>query len=207
MAIRTCSVFLLAALAHAQTPAPPPDTLVFADGEKLIGHFVRSNGSTVTFKSDVLGELNVDRGKIQELRISEKVVLIGKDVKLGRRRSNLTDLPQGTATITGETVTVVTDGGPPTTVPAASAAHIVDRNTFDKVVMHNPGFLEDWKGAVSAGVAIVAATQQSRTYTSSINLIRAIPTESWLDARNRTIVDFNVTSGVLNQPNTPQIKT
>jgi hypothetical protein len=53
----------------------------------------------------------------------------------------------------------------------------------------------------------VQATQQSRTFTGSINLIRAIPTENWLDPRNRTTVDFSASSGYLTQPNTPKLKT
>ena len=62
------AAFLLAALASAQTPAKPePDTLILNDGEKLIGHLVRSTGSSVRFRSDVLGELTVDWSKIQEL--------------------------------------------------------------------------------------------------------------------------------------------
>ena len=45
--------------AAAQTPpSPPPDTLVLKDGEKLIGHLVRSTDTSVRFSSDVLGEVN-----------------------------------------------------------------------------------------------------------------------------------------------------
>jgi hypothetical protein len=47
----------------AQPPGqakPDPDVLLFLDGEKLTGHFVKSAGSSLTFKSDVLGEITVD---------------------------------------------------------------------------------------------------------------------------------------------------
>src|SRR5579863_4492971 len=92
MSTSRCSLYatlLAAACLSAQTPAPPPDTLVFTNGEKLIGHLVRSNGATVTFKSDSLGEVNVDWSKIQELHTSKKFVVVGKDVKLGRSRGDL----------------------------------------------------------------------------------------------------------------------
>src|SRR5579872_6064815 len=109
--LRTCCfALILAALVQAQTP-PAPDTLTFTNGEKLIGHFVRSNGSTVTFKSDSLGDVNVDWGKIQELHTSQKVAVIGKDVKLGRRRSDLTKVPSGVMTVAGQTVTLAPDSG------------------------------------------------------------------------------------------------
>ena len=199
------SVLLAVSLA-AQTPAPAPDTLVFTNGEKLIGHLVRSNGSTVTFKSDSVGEVNVDWGKIQELHSSKKFAVVGKDIKLGRR-SDLTKVPQGTVSVANKTITLTPDTGAPSTIPVADAAHVIDTDTFQKVVLHNPGFTEDWKGAVTAGASLVEATQQSRTFTGAINLVRAIPTENWLDARNRTLFDFTASSGEVIQPNTPTVKT
>lgn len=199
---------LLAACLNAQTPAPPPppDTLVFTNGEKLIGHMVRSNGSTVTFKSDSVGEVNVDWSKIQELHTSKKFAVVRKDVKLGRR-SDLSKIPQGTVSVADKTLTLTPETGAPATMPLADAAHMVDTDTFQNKVVHNPGFTEDWTGAVTAGVSLVQATQQSRTFTGAINLVRAIPTENWLDPRNRTIFDFSASSGEVIQPNTPTVKT
>jgi len=205
--LRTCfSVLIFAALTHAQTP-PAADTLTFTNGEKLIGHFVHAHGSIVTFKSDSVGEVNVDWSKIQELHTSQKVLVIGKDVKLGRHRSDLSKVPQGTMTVAAQTVTLAPESGAPIVIPVPDAAHVVDADAFQRTVIHNPGFLEDWKGAISAGASIVEATQQSRTFTTAINLIRAIPPENWVDARNRTIVNFSASTGLVTQPNTPQLKT
>lgn len=39
---------------------PDPDVLLYLDGERLTGHFVKSAGSSVTFKSEVLGEITAD---------------------------------------------------------------------------------------------------------------------------------------------------
>jgi hypothetical protein len=201
-----CSLLILAACLRAQTPPPAPDTLTFKNGEKLIGHFIRSNGSTVIFKSDSLGEINVDWSKIQELHSSQKFAVVRKDVKLGRR-SDLTKVPKGTVAVTGQTVTLTPDSGTPVTMPVGDAAHVLDVPTFDKDVMHSPGWLQAWSGGVTAGVSIVEATQQSRTFTGAINLVRAIPTEDWLNPRNRTTFDFSASSGHLDQPNTPTVKT
>ena len=208
--VHRARIWLLPTLAfclHAQTPpAPPPDSLVFTNGEKLLGRFVRSNGATVVFKSDSLGEVNVPWSKVQELKSSQKYAVIPKDAKLGRR-SDLTKVPQGAITITGQTVTLTPDAGAPVTMPVADAAHIVDEPTFKQDILHNPGFLEDWKGAITAGASIVEATQQSRTFTGGINLIRTIPAETWLDMRNRTTVDLSASSGYLIQPGSPKLKT
>ena len=54
-------------------PKPEPDVLVFADGERLVGHFEQSNGTSVKFKSDVVGDVTVDWSKVKELHTSQEV--------------------------------------------------------------------------------------------------------------------------------------
>jgi hypothetical protein len=198
------------ALLHAQTtPAakPEPDTLTLADGEKLIGHFVRSTGANVIFKSDVLGELTIAWAKVKDLHAAERYVVIGKDVKL-TRHTDVASLPKGNISVADQTVFVEpTPGAAPTKVAIADAAHVVDEPTFQNVLFHNPGFFQDWKGAITGGASIVQATQQARTFTGGIALVRAVPGESWLSLRNRTIFNFAASDGFVVQPNTPKVKT
>lgn len=196
----------LAGCLAAQTPPPAPDTLVFTNGEKLIGHLERSNGSSVTFKSDSVGEVSVDWSKIQELHSSASFAVAGKDIKLARR-SDLAKVPRGTVAMTDKTVTVTPATGAPVQMPLADAAHIIDTGTFEKDLLNHPGFFQDWTGAISAGASIVQATQQSQTFTGTVSLVRTIPPESWIDPRNRTSFDFSASSGHLTQPGTPSIKT
>ena len=67
-------------IAQAQTNKPAPDEIVFTNGDKLEGHFVRATGAAVTFKSDILGDLTVDWKKVKELRTSAKVAVVRKGV-------------------------------------------------------------------------------------------------------------------------------
>jgi len=182
-------------------PKPEPDTLVFANGEKLVGKLVRSTGSTVTFHSDSLGDVKVDWSKIQELHTTQKFAVIKKGVELNRH-SDLSQVPQGSLEMAGQTLTV--NGQK---VPVADAADVIDQAGFEKAVLHNPAIFEDWKGSVTAGVALVQATQQSRSFSGGISLARAIPAEDWLDARNRTILDMSGSDGSVSQPGTPTVKT
>jgi hypothetical protein len=160
---------------------PEPDVLIFTDGEKLIGHLVRSTGDKVTFNSDMAGEITVEWKKIQELHSSEKYAVIQKGVQLRKNESD-------------EKVAV------------GDAAYLMHVAAFEKL-RHRPGIFEDWTAAIAAGASLVEATQKSNTFTGSIGLIRAVPTEDWLDPRNRTIVDFSTSYGNLTQPNTPTVKT
>jgi hypothetical protein len=194
---------------RAQTPAAPkpePDVLIFANGEKLVGHLVASHGGTLTFKSDSLGDVTIDWKKVQELHASETFVVIDKNVKLNRK-SDLSKLPTGTVSMADQKLTVTPATGAPETVPVADTAHLVDQPVFERAVLHSPGFFDAWTGAVMAGATLVEATQQSRTFTGAINLVRALPTENWLAARNRTLINFSASDGFLKQPGSPSIKT
>lgn len=187
-------------------PKPEPDVLIFTDGEKLMGHLVRSTGDKVTFKSEMAGEVTVEWNKIQELHSSQKYAVIPKGVQLHAHEAD-GKVPHGTLAVADQKIEVGPGGGHPAqTVAVGDAAYIVDEATFEKV-MHRSGIFEAWKGAITGGASLVEATQKSNTFTGSIGLIRAIPTEGWLDPRNRTIVDFSASYGKITQPNTPTVKT
>lgn len=209
------AAFILAGMAGAQglfaqsatgAGKPEPDVLVFTNGEKLIGHLEHSSGSSVTFKSDMAGEVTADWSKIKELHTSQHFAVISKNVTLGKH-PDTAKIPQGTLSMTDQKLTITPSAQAPQTVPVAEAAHVIDQATFAHDVVHNPGFFNGWSGAVAAGASLVEATQSSHTYTGAFNFVRAIPSESWLEPRNRTIVDFTASYGKVSEPGTPTVKT
>src|SRR5215469_6800161 len=150
-----------------QAAKPEPDVLVFTNGEKLIGHFEHSSGASITFKSDMAGEVTVDWSKVKEFHSSQKFAVIPKNVRLGKNIDS-SKIPQGTLSL-NEQKLVVTPApqGPAQTVPIGDAAHIVDQATFQHDALHNPGFLKGWTGAVAAGASLVEATQTSHSFSGS----------------------------------------
>jgi hypothetical protein len=210
MLTRATLLLSFATLLHAQNaPAPKsaPDTLVLTDGESLIGHFLRSTGATITFKSDVLGELSIPWAKVKELHSAQRYAVVEKNIKLSRR-ADVSGVPKGSISMADQTLAVEPGpGATPQKIPIAEAAYVIDEPTFEKDLLHNPGFFEDWKGAVTAGATLVEATQQARTFTGSVAFIRAIPQDNWLDPRNRTSIDFSASDGSVIEPNQPTIKT
>jgi len=187
-------------------PKAEPDVLIFTNGEKLIGHLMRSTGDKVTFKSDMAGEVTVEWKQIQELHSSQKYAVIQKGVQLHAHESD-GKIPRGAIAVADQKIEVRTGGErPPQTVAVNDAAYVLDDAAFEKV-MHRPGIFEAWNGAITGGLSLVEATQKSNTFSGSIGLIRAIPTEDWLDPRNRTIVNFSTSYGKLTQPKTPTVKT
>jgi len=188
---------------YAQAPKADPDVLIFTNGDKLVGHLVSAAGSQITFKSDMIGEIKVDWKNIRELHASQKFAVIPKGVKIVHK--NEAPVPQGTITVADQKIEV--GATPPQSIPVANVSNIVSADAFQKAVMHSPGFFEDWSGTVTAGASLVEATQDSETFTAGISLVRAIPTENWMDARNRTLVDFTESYGTVSQPGSPTLKT
>jgi hypothetical protein len=191
---------------QADDPKPGPDVLLFTDGERLTGHFVKSAGSSVTFKSDALGEITVDWTKVKELETSAKVAVIPKNVKL--RKHTDVAIPTGTLSMQDQQVRLTNPPAEaPRSIPVADTGQIIDQAAFQNAMTHEPGFFSAWKGTATVGAAVVNATQDSESFTGAVSLVRAIPTEGWLTPSNRTSLNLNAAYGEVTQPATPSIKT
>lgn len=186
--------------------APMPDVVTFTNGERLVGKLVNSNGSSVTFHSETLGDTTFDWSKVKELESSQSFAVLPKNVRL-KKHADTSAIPQGKIAAADQKLTVTSDAGQPKTVPVADADHLVEKSAFENEVQHDPRFFRDWGGTITAGASLVEATQQSRSFNTAINLVRLVPDVDWLRRRNRTIVDFTAAYGTLKQPSTPTVKT
>jgi hypothetical protein len=198
---------LLSGLAlHAQTAPPGPDVLEFTDGEKLIGHLVSSTGASVTFKSDMAGEITVDWSKVKELHSSAKFAVAQKGMVFGHH-DDLTKVPRGSVSMADQKIEVTpANGRAPQTVPVANTQNLVPEASFLRA-FQRPRWSDYWHGSAGLGVALIAATQDSRTITSGVSLVRTVPNETWIDPRYRTTLDFNSAYGSLSQKGQPTVKT
>jgi putative salt-induced outer membrane protein YdiY len=197
------AALLLSAQAHA---ADPPDTLTLTDGEKLSGKLVRATGAAVTFHSDSAGDVTIPWAKIKELTSSRRFAVIPKGIIFKRQESDA-KIPRGVLAFTDGKIQVTPSGGQPVqTFATGDTGFIIDEDSYQKA-LHTPGFNEDWKGSVTGGVSLMEATQTSETFTGAAHFSRAIPTEDWLAARSRTLVNFTASYGKIDQPATPEVKT
>jgi Protein of unknown function, DUF481 len=185
---------------------PGPDVLLFTDGEKMIGHFERASDTSVVFKSDMVGEITVDWTNIQELRSPQKFAVVPKGVKL-RSSKDLAKAAQGTVVVTDQKVQLNAGAQtPPQSIPVSNVTAIVPVPAFEKAFQRT-GFFQGWKGGATGGISLTEATQKNQTYTAALNVVRGVPSENWLDVRNRTIFDLNEAYGKLSQPGSPAVKT
>ena len=61
---------------------PAPDVLIFTNGDQLTGKLVQATGGTVTFHSDMAGDISVPFEKVKELRSAGSFALLQKDQKV-----------------------------------------------------------------------------------------------------------------------------
>src|ERR1035437_9633650 len=65
------------ARAQVKAPKPPPDLIVFANGDQLTGTLERGIGSSIVFKSDVAGENTISLDKVRLLRARGSFAVLG----------------------------------------------------------------------------------------------------------------------------------
>ena len=187
-------VFALPSRAQS-TAAPAADVIVFTNGDQLTGKLLREVNGTVTFHSDIAGDINVTWDKIKSLRTAQNFAVIRQGLHVTRKTPE-SAVPKGTITVQDQQIQV--NGA--NAIPAKDAQYLIDENTYTNEVRGNPSWRRDWVGSVTAGAALVEATQNSRSFTGSATAVRTIPNVTWLDPRNRTIFDFNGAYGSTSQP-------
>jgi hypothetical protein len=198
--------FLASQILYAQNAKPDPDVVVLVDDEKLVGPFEQADGTSLKFKSDIVGEVTIDWSKVKELHTSKKYAVIPKGAEL-HRNSDLSTIPQGTIAAADQKVTVTPAAGTPQPVNIADTDHVIEQTSFENAVHRNPGLFHDWGGTITIGASLVQATQESRNFTGALNLIQTVPDEDWLRRRSRTTLNLSAAYGTLSQPDTPTIKT
>lgn len=191
----------LAALRGFAADAPAaPDVLVFTNGDQLTGKLVSSAEGSVTFHSDMAGDLTIDWAKVKEIRTGQKFAVLEKGVKPSRKTPDSL-VPQGTVTIADQKVEVHPESGAtPAPIPVGNVDFLVEDGTYHSKVDHDPGFFHGWHGNATAGATIVQATQDTYTFNAAVTLARIVPDVTWLAPRNRTTTDFSASYGKITDP-------
>ena len=190
-----------------QPQAQAPDVLVSKSGEKFVGKLVSATDSSVLFQSDAAGKVTIDWGKIQELHTSGDFAVLAKGTKLSHRQDANT-VPQGTVSVADQQVHVTPAQGAaqPQPVPVPNVSNIVEQPVFNRAFERHSLFA-GWTGGATLGIAYTSSTQKSQAYTAAVNLTRAIPGETWIDDKSRTLLSLTEAYGEISQPGTATTKT
>jgi hypothetical protein len=199
----------LAAISSPRTfgQAAGTDVLILANGDQLTGKLLGEANGTVTFHSDMAGNLTFTWDKIKSIRSPQKFAVIEQGQHISRKTAD-SEVAQGTVAIKDDKVQVDTGAGAASKeIPQKNAQYMVDEDSYLKQVRGSHGWRYGWNGSLTAGAADVEATQNSRTFTGAGTFIRTVPGVSWMDPRDRTTADFSVAYGSLSQPGTATTKT
>jgi hypothetical protein len=208
--VQATLVLAFTATMHAQAPAaaaPAPDVLVFTNGDQLTGKLLREVAGSVTFHSDMAGDVTVTWDKIKSIKTAQQFAVIQQGQHVTRKTADA-DIAQGSVQVEDNQVKVTPSAaGATKEIPVKNAQYVIDTPTYTTELRGNPGFFSGWAGSLTAGATLVEATQNSRNFTGGAALVRAIPSVNWLDPRDRTTVDFTGAYGSVTQPGTAGTKT
>jgi hypothetical protein len=113
---------------------PAPDVLILANGDQLTGKFLHEANGTVTFHSDMAGDLTFTWDKIKSIRTAQKFAVIQQGQHISRKTSDA-DVAQGTVAIQDEQVQVETAaGGATKSIAQKDAQYMVDEPTAAKCI-------------------------------------------------------------------------
>lgn len=201
-------------MAHANESghdkAPEPDVLIFVNGDQLTGKLTHSTGDSVSFHSDMAGDITVSWSKVKELRSNRQFVVLGKDAHWKWR--NAQKVPSGSIKVLDNKIEL-TGKQEIQTMPIKSTADVLDVDTFNREARRDTNFFHNWKGAATLGVTTIQATQNNYTYTAGASLVRNMPTVDYLPPRNRTFANFSSSYSRITQrqaqgaPLLPALKT
>jgi hypothetical protein len=190
-----------------KSAAPAPDVLVFTNGDQLTGKLLREVSGSVTFHSDMAGDVTVTWDKIKSIHSSQQFAVIQDGQHVNRKTSD-SAIAHGPVEVQDSEVKVgPPEGGATKDIPVKNAQYMIDQDTYNKELKKNPGFGYGWSGSITAGATLVQATQNSRSFTGGAAIARTIPTVNWLDPRTRTLFDFTGAYGTVTQPGTVGTKT
>lgn len=187
--------------------SPGPDIMTLVTGEQFQGKLVSEANGAVTFHSDGAGNITLTWDKIKSIRTSQRFALIRKGQHISRKTSD-SDVPRGVVSVEEGKVRVSANTeGSAQEISQADVQNMIEEGAYTKEVHSNLGWGQGWGGTLSAGLADVEATQNSRTFTGAANFVRTIPNASWLDPRNRTTASIAAAYGSVSQPGSVTTKT
>jgi hypothetical protein len=188
-------LFLWAGQAYAETP----DTITFSDGEQLAGKLISVLGGTVTFHSEVLGNVTVPLEKVKTLNTAHPFAAVEKNQRVTRKTA-VEQIPVGSIALKNHSVNVSPPNAQEKSFPENQIASLVDVTTFHREIQNESDLLYGWAGSITLGASLVDATNSNQTYTGAVALVRSIPTIAWLPPSSKTTLNLSGTYGLAKNP-------
>jgi Protein of unknown function, DUF481 len=192
-------IFISSGSLFAADDKAQPDVIIFKNGDQLSGKFVQAIGDSISFHSDIVGDVTIKWSNVREVRTAQKLAVVEKNTQF-KHHQIPPSVPIGNLSVTDDHIAVSGTSATIAPIPIKSAKYVLDETTLNRQLRGEPGFFQAWNGAATAGVTLVQATQNQYSFNGAVSLARVVPTVSWLDPRNRTIIDYSQSYGKITQP-------
>jgi hypothetical protein len=187
------------AFAQAGKPAANADTLLLSNGDTLTGKISKVTYGKVTFHDEVLGDLTIPLNKIRAMH-TRTTFAAGASTEPLTKKNEAERVAVGKVSIENETLKVATAEGTERRFPSKDLSFMLEEPAYRRELQNESDFFYGWNGSATLGATLVQATNSSQTYTSSVSLVRAIPTIAGLPAGSKTILNLSGTYGLARNP-------
>jgi hypothetical protein len=125
-------------------PAAPSDVIIFTNGDQLTGKLLREVAGSVTFHSDIAGDVSVTWDKIKSIKTGQQFAVIQQGQHVTRKTADA-DIVQGNVQVEDNQVEVNQAAGAASkNIPVKDAQYVIDKDTYTKELRGNPGFFSGW---------------------------------------------------------------
>jgi hypothetical protein len=184
-------LFLFPGLVHADAP----DSIVFVNGDQLTGKLIGVVAGTVTFHSDILGDVTIPVAKVKSLHAGRQFAAIEKNQHITRKTVG-ERVPIGSIDVEHDTVHLKPPQADEKSFPLSQTSSLVDADLFHRELHNEVDPFYGWTGSITLGATLVTATNSAQTYTGAVALVRSIPTTAWLPPQSQTTLNLSATYGL-----------
>jgi hypothetical protein len=178
-----------------QVHAASPDFIVFVNGDQLTGRLIGVVAGTVSFHSDILGDVTIPVAKVKSLHAARQFAVIEKNQHITRKTVG-ERVPIGSIDLEHDTVHLQSSQAQEKSFPLSQTSSLVDADLFHRELHNEVDPFYGWTGSITLGATLVTATNSAQTYTGAVALVRAIPTTAWLPPKSKTTLNLSATYGL-----------
>jgi putative salt-induced outer membrane protein YdiY len=138
------------------------DQILLKNGDRLTGTIVRSDGKTIVFNSDLVGEVSVALDSVTNVTSDKTLYVTLAD---GRTVSGVVTAKDGQAEIRSSSGPVVVERSA-ITIIRSEAEHQAYLSTL------NPGWLQQWNGGADIGLALTRGNSNTTNFALGMAISR-----------------------------------
>jgi putative salt-induced outer membrane protein YdiY len=160
------------------------DVVTLKNGDRVTGTLTTITGGNIQLKSDILGDLTIPLKQVTSFSVEKPVAVIvkGQQPHAAAAQGQVELEPSGDWQLTAN--------GKQQTIKADTVNVIMPAEAYQKAEEHKAQPWQDWTGSASLGYGLQHGDQETRTFTSTVNIVRERPATPIFSPHWRTNFDL-----------------